>query len=224
MVLNLTRESYFWHKVHSLTGILPIGFYMVQHLTLNSFSLAGPEKFNAVIGFFAGMPRHILLMLEIVFIYTPLLFHGVYGIFISSRAQSNYFTQKYKWNENRMYTFQRWSGIALFFLLIAHVVTTTVKAQVSPIGHESIEFNAWNATLVSGGTYLGLALYVVGVALASYHLAYGWWNFCIRWGITVSERSQQAMLRFCTGLFVVITLLGWAALAGFLMPQAGRLV
>jgi succinate dehydrogenase / fumarate reductase cytochrome b subunit len=206
--LSLTRENYFWHKVHSLTGILPIGFYMVQHLTLNSFSLAGPEKFNAVIGFFAGMPRHLLLAMEIALIYVPLLFHGVYGLFISGRAQSNMFNKAYGWNENRMYTFQRWSGIALFFLLIAHVVTTTVKVQVSPLGHEAIHFDTWNVTLTSGGTYIGLILYAVGVFLASYHLAYGWWNFCIRWGITVSERSQRGMLRFSTVLFVVITLLG----------------
>lgn len=224
MSLSLTRENFFWHRVHSLTGIVPVGFYMVQHLVLNSFSLAGPEKFNAVIGFFAGMPRHILLMLEIAFIWVPLAFHGVYGIFISGRAKSNYFTRKYHWKENRMYTLQRWSGIALFFLLIGHIVTTTIKAQVSPVGHESIEFEAWRTLLTSGGTYIVLVLYVVGVALAAYHLAYGIWNFCVRWGITVNERSQMALEKFCGVFFILVTLLGWAALAGFLMPHSAGLI
>lgn len=224
MSLSLTSESYFWHRVHSLTGIVPVGFYMVQHLFLNSFSLAGPEKFNAVIGFFAGMPRHVLLVLEILFIWVPLAFHGVYGIFISGRAKSNYFTRKYRWKENRMYTLQRWSGIALFFLLIGHIVTTTIKAQVSPLGHEAIEFEAWCTLLTSGGTYIVLVLYVVGVALAAYHLAYGIWNFCIRWGITVNERSQLAVEKFCGVFFILVTLLGWAALAGFLMPHRPSLI
>lgn len=210
--------------MHSLTGIVPVGFYMVQHLTLNSFSLGGPEKFNAVIGFFDGIPKHLLLALEALFIWIPLLFHGVYGIFIAGRAQPNYFSQKYKWNENRMYLFQRWSGIALFFLLIAHVVTTTIKAKVSPAGIESIEFDAWNQTLVSGGTYLVFLLYLVGVLFASYHLCYGLWNFCIRWGITVSDRSQLGMQKFSGILFVLITLLGWAALVGFLIPHRPNLI
>lgn len=222
--LSLTRENYFWHRVHSLTGVVPIGFYMVQHLTLNSFSLGGPEKFNAVIAFFDSMPKHLLLVLEILFIWTPLLFHGVYGIFISGRAQPNYFSKKYRWSENRMFLFQRWSGIALFFLLIAHIVTTTVKAKLSPLGIEAIEFDAWRYTLAAGGTYIVLVLYVVGVLLASYHLCYGLWNFCIRWGITVSERSQQGMQKLCGVLFVLITLLGWAALAGFLMPHRPSLI
>ena len=43
--MAIGRENYFWHKLHSLTGIIPIGFYMIQHLVLNSFSFAGPEKF-----------------------------------------------------------------------------------------------------------------------------------------------------------------------------------
>jgi succinate dehydrogenase / fumarate reductase, cytochrome b subunit len=221
---SLTRESFFWHRVHSLTGIVPVGTYMVQHLTLNSFSLAGPEKFNSVIAFFAGMPAHLLTFLEWVFIYLPLAFHGVYGIFISGRAQPNYFGRRYNWSENRMYTFQRWSGVALFFLLIAHIVTTTVNAKVSPSGHEVIEFDAWTAMLSSGGTYLGLILYAAGVVLAAYHLAYGWWNFCIRWGITVSERSQEGMQKFSAWLFVGLTLLGWGALAGFLLPHKGGMV
>ena len=50
MALSLTRENYFWHKVQSLTGIIPVGYYMVQHLVLNSFALAGAGYFNAVIG------------------------------------------------------------------------------------------------------------------------------------------------------------------------------
>src|SRR4051812_2218543 len=65
MSLAVNRENFFWHKVHSLTGIVPIGFYMLQHLTLNSFSLAGPEHFNGVISFFGSMPWYILLGMEI---------------------------------------------------------------------------------------------------------------------------------------------------------------
>ncbi|MEJ5171677.1 MAG: hypothetical protein WHU10_11875, partial [Fimbriimonadales bacterium] len=84
--MALNRENFLLHKLHSLTGIVPIGFYMLQHLTLNSFALAGPDKFNAVIAFFEGMPKHILLALEIGVILLPILFHGVYGLFITQRA------------------------------------------------------------------------------------------------------------------------------------------
>src|SRR4051812_28679022 len=63
MSVSITKENFFWHKLHSLAGIVPIGFYMLQHLVLNTFSLAGPDYFNGVIGFFEGMPFHFLLIL-----------------------------------------------------------------------------------------------------------------------------------------------------------------
>jgi succinate dehydrogenase / fumarate reductase cytochrome b subunit len=216
--MAIARENFFWHKLHSLTGILPIGFYMLQHLTLNSFSFAGPEHYNAVINFFASMPKHILWMLEWVFIYLPLLFHGVYGLFIVSRAQPNFLGTKYKFTENFQYSVQRYSGIALFFLLIAHIVTTTVAAKAK--GEHVIQWQAWH-DMLTGTYYIPFVLYVIGVALASWHLSYGVWNFCIRWGITVSERSQHAMQKFALFMFIAVTLLGWLALIGFLRPVEG---
>lgn len=211
--MSITRENFFWHKLHSLTGVIPIGFYMLQHITLNSFSLAGADKFNAVIAFFQGVPRHILTALEILLLGLPILFHGVYGLFITSRAEPNVDNPHYQWAENRMYTLQRWTGVALFLLLIAHVATTTINAKIN--GEQVIQFQAWHEKLTSY-YYLPLFLYLVGVIAASYHLCYGLWNFCIRWGITISERSQLAMRRFAFGAFIVVTLIGWGALFGFL--------
>lgn len=210
------RESYFWHKVHSLTGIIPIGFYMVQHLTLNSFSLAGPEKFNSIIHFFEGIPVHLLVALKLVAIYIPLIFHAVYGLFITSRGQQNYSNPAYKFRENRYFLMQRVTGIIAFFFLIYHVSSTSMLALVQ--GSAVIEYGTWAARLASGGTYIVLAIYMIGVLSASYHLTYGIWNFCIRWGITISERSQMAMAKFSFGAFVALTGLGWVALFGFFNP------
>lgn len=217
MALALNRESFFWHKVHSLTGIVPVGFYMLQHLTLNSFSVAGERQFNGVLNFFESIPWYVLLAMEIFLIWLPLLFHAIYGIFIVNRARVNYFGAKYGWSQNAMYTFQRVTGLILFFFLIYHVITTTVlkyrTGSLNPIG-----FQAWHDKLTSYG-YIFLIIYMIGVFCASYHLAFGVWNFCIRWGITISERAQLKVQKFAVGMCVVVTLLGWVALLGFLMPH-----
>jgi len=216
--MAIAKESYFWHKLHSLTGVIPIGFYMVQHLTLNSFSLAGPEKFNAVLGFFAGFPKHLLLALEIGVLGVPILFHAIYGLFITSNAELNY-AGSLRYRENGMFVLQRYTGVALFLLLIAHVMTTTVAAKIQ--GEHVIQYAGWHERL-TGYYYVPLLLYVIGVAAASYHLSYGLWNFCIRWGITVSLRSQKFMQQVAGILFVMITLLGWATLYGFLRSPGSR--
>ncbi|MFW5697048.1 MAG: succinate dehydrogenase, partial [Fimbriimonadaceae bacterium] len=73
------KENYFWHKLHSLTGIIPIGYYLVQHLSLNSFSLGGAAKFNTVIEFFEALPTHVILAIKLIVVWIPLIFHAVYG-------------------------------------------------------------------------------------------------------------------------------------------------
>lgn len=217
MAVALTRENYVLHKLHSLTGIVPTGFYLLQHLTLNSFSLAGPQRFNDVIHFFETVPKHVLLAAEVLLLWIPILFHAVYGMFIVGRAKSNSLGGQYTFAENRMYSFQRWTGVVLFFFIFYHVASTTgIKyAQNSP---EAIEYAAMSASFTANG-YALLIVYAVGVLSASYHLAYGIWNFCIRWGITVSDQAQQTIRRAAAAIFIVVTLLGWSALAGFLIHQ-----
>lgn len=209
------KENFFWHKVHSLTGIVPVGFYMLQHLTLNSFSLAGPAKFNGVIGFFAGIPTHVLLALEMGAIWLPLLFHAVYGTFIVARNNDNYSKPAYKYRENRYYRWQRWSGVIAFLFLAYHVTTTTVRAKA--LGEDVIKYDAWHQLLTSSG-YIFFVLYAIGVTACAYHLSYGIWNFCIRWGITISEKSQMGMAKVSGVMFVVVSLLGIGALYGFVNP------
>jgi len=215
MALALNRENFVLHKIHSLTGIVPVGYYMVQHLALNTFSIAGPAKFNAVIEFFEGMPSYVLLTMEVLLIWIPLLFHSIYGIFITGRAKPNFVGTKYGWSENRMYLFQRVSGIYIFFFLTYHVISTTGNKYYH---HDAsvVEFAAWQAKLISYG-YSILVVYLLGVLASSYHLSYGIWNFCIRWGITISERAQEQVQKFSFVCFIALTAMGWAALAGFLI-------
>lgn len=218
MARALGRESFFWHKLHSLTGIVPVGFYTLQHLGLNSFSLGGPEKYNSVSNFFYSLPEHVLLGIEVFIVWMPLAFHMIYGIFITARAQNNYFTTRYKWSQNRMYAMQRISGVFLMAFLIFHFCTTTLQVKLNGNDPEVVNYAAMQAQFTSNG-YLVLALYALGVLAASYHLCYGIWNFCIRWGITVSEAAQVRVQKFSFGLFIAVTLLGWGALAGFLRNE-----
>lgn len=217
MSLALNRENYLLHKIHSLTGVIPVGYYMAQHLLLNTYSVAGEAKFNGVLAFFESIPSYVLLALEICAIWIPLLFHAVYGLFIIGRAQPNFIGTKYGWSQNAMYTLQRYSGIFIFLFLIYHTLTTTF-AKYAGGGVKVIQFAAWHDKLTDHG-YLLFVVYLLGVLASSYHLGYGIWNFCIRWGITVSDKAQRQVQVFAAVVTVALTGLGWAALVGFLIHK-----
>lgn len=213
MAISLTRENYILHRIHSLTGVVPVGYYMVQHLALNSFSIGGPEKFNGVIEFFEGIPKHVLLAMEVIAIWIPLLFHAVYGLVIISRAENNYFTTKYKWSQNRMFFLQRLSGIVIFAFLVYHSSSTTIYKYVTG-DVERLKYAAWQEMFHNP---IWVLIYALGILASSYHLGYGLWNFCIRWGITVNEAAQIKVQKLSAVVAVALTLLGWGVIAGFLM-------
>lgn len=215
MAVALTKENFLLHRIHSITGIVPVGFYMAQHLILNSFSLGGESYFNGVINFFEGMPKHFLLVLEIVAIWIPLLFHSVYGVFITGRAKPNYIGTKYGWSQNRMYYLQRVSGIVIFAFLIMHVATTT-GAKYLANDADVIKYAAWHQKMSNP---LWLVVYMVGILASAYHLGYGIWNFSIRWGIAISEKAQMSVQKIGFAAFIFLTLTGWAALFGFLLHK-----
>jgi succinate dehydrogenase / fumarate reductase cytochrome b subunit len=218
MALAINKENYALHKLHSLAGVIPVGYYLAQHLTLNTFSLAGPEKFNGVIAFFSGMPQHLLLALKAL-IWIPLIYHAVYGIFIAARAKFNLNQPAYQFAENRYFTFQRTSGILAFFFLVYHMTTTSIAGKVQ--GEHVIQYSAWADKLsapVLGIPYLILLVYIVGLTACTYHFAYGLWSFCIRWGVAISDSAQKNVWRISQGTFVLLTLFGYLALYGFFNP------
>ena len=61
-----------------------------------------------------------LLFVEIFGIFLPLLFHSVYGIFISAEARPN--VVNYGYGRNWFYIFQRVTGIFLFFFILFHIL------------------------------------------------------------------------------------------------------
>lgn len=213
MAISLNRENYILHRIHSLTGVVPVGYYMVQHLALNSFSLGGPEKFNGVIDFFEGIPKHVLLAMEVVAIWIPLLFHAIYGLFIISRAENNYLATKYKWSQNRMFFLQRVSGIVIFAFLVYHSSSTTIYKYITG-DVDRLKYDAWHEHFQNP---IWVLVYAVGILASSYHLGYGLWNFCIRWGITVNEKAQITVQKLSALIAVGLTLLGWLVIAGFMM-------
>lgn len=216
------RENYTLHKLHSLTGIIPVGYYLVQHLLLNSFTLAGPQYFNGVIHFFEGIPKHVFYPLKFGIIWGCLLFHAIYGIFIAARAEPNLTKAAYKYRENGYYTWQRITGAIAFLFLCYHMTTTSVATMAKGSPEGVITYEVWADKLSSpflGIPFFFFAVYAIGVACSAFHFSYGLWHFCIRWGITVNEKAQETMGKVAKASFVLITILGVAALGGFFLHQ-----
>ena len=119
-----------------------------------------------------------------------------------------------------MYTLQRLSGVFIAVFLVYHTLVDDAQQVLRHPQHPepSCSYAAWQEKLTSYG-YFFLVFYMLGVLASSYHLGYGIWNFCIRWGITISDRAQRQVQRLSLGIFLLLTALGWASLGGFLIHK-----
>ncbi|HEX9860872.1 MAG TPA: succinate dehydrogenase, partial [Nitrospirota bacterium] len=66
-------DNLFFRRLHSLTGAVPLGAFLVFHLYANSFSLSGPAAYDEHVRFLRSLPY--LHVLEWGLIFLPLLYH-----------------------------------------------------------------------------------------------------------------------------------------------------
>ena len=209
------RDSFLLHKLHSLTGVIPIGAFVIFHLVANSYSLRGEVEFNTVTRVIGYSP--FVVLLEIAAIFAPLLFHAIYGLFITAEARPN--NGAYTYGRNWLYLLQRITGIVAFAYIIFHVWSTTGirrmyeftgGADGHEMGYVAISYAAMAWRMADP---LYLAAYVIGITASAFHLANGLFNFGIRWGITIGETAQRISAYLWAGLGIALAVIGlWTAI------------
>lgn len=195
------RNNFVLRRLHSLTGVIPVGAFLVEHFITNSFALAGEQSYNEHVEILITLPY--LYVIEALFIFLPILFHGLLGMWIVFSAEVNVKSQG--WLRNWLYFFQRVTGVFLLAYIAVHVWTTRFAG----------EENLFQLMVDKVQDPLWMWFYILGVVAATYHFANGLWGFMVTWGITLTPRSQRLSLYACAGVFVVMTFVGLNSLWAF---------
>ncbi|QQE73391.1 succinate dehydrogenase cytochrome b558 subunit [Brevibacillus composti] len=198
-------HSFLSHKLHSLLGLFPIGLYLLFHLTANYQATRGPEAFNQVVGMIEHVP--FLIVVEFIFIYIPILFHAVYGIYIAFQAKHN--VGNYSYARNQMFLWQRLTGIITLIFIAWHVYETRIqKALGAEVNFDMMADILSNPVMV--------VFYSIGILSTVFHFSNGLWSFLVHWGITVGPRSQRVATYVTMGIFVIVSFIGLRAMAAFI--------
>ncbi|HEY6252661.1 MAG TPA: succinate dehydrogenase [Candidatus Angelobacter sp.] len=204
-------HSFLLRRLHSLSGIVPVGVFLIEHFFSNAFATNGPHAYAAQVKFLTSLP--FVLALEIVGIYIPLAFHSFYGFYIWYRGTGN--VSEYPWASNFMYSAQRWTGGITFLYICWHTYTMRFSG-IHLLTNSQAAFHKVQTELQNPWA---LAFYIVGIVAASWHFAYGLYLFCAKWGITVSDKSRKRFGMVCGAIAVVFIVVGLATLAAFFRPQ-----
>lgn len=211
-------KTFLLRKLHQLTGIVPLGLFFFAHMFTNSKSMSGAKIFNEAVEDIHTIPY--LLFVEIFGIFLPLLFHSVYGIFISAEARPN--VGSYGYGRNWFYLFQRITGVFLFFFILFHLLNLRFGAipglpsyGVPVAGNAPKAFAIVSAEFQNAGI---LIFYIFGILATAWHLAYGFFLFAVDWGIVIGEKAQKVALYACIGLAVMLGAVGVNAAVAFVRP------
>jgi succinate dehydrogenase / fumarate reductase cytochrome b subunit len=215
-----SRRQFYAKKLFELTGFLPIGAFLIEHLYSN-FQRVGPggaERFDKVVVDLQTNP--IIIFLEIGMIGLPLLYHAGYGLFVAKMARAN--NGSYGYLRNWTYVFQRVTGVILIFYIGYHVWNT----RLVPVFHPETPLLQSGTHLVSSDymraylteSHAGMQvmwIYVVGVFCAVFHFANGLWNAGIHWGLTISPRAQRVSGFVCGLIGVTLLAVALTSLVAF---------
>jgi len=223
LAVSLSR-TFVLRKLHQLSGIMPLGIFLLEHFYTNSKALTGAADFNNAVKDLQSIPY--ILFVEIGGIFIPLIYHAVYGLVITVEARPN--NLNYPYSRNWFYTIQRVTGIILFFFITFHVLNFRF-GLIPWLNNLSVARNPDQAFAVVSREFSIVPIfivYVVGITSTVWHLANGIWLFLVDWGITIGERAQRLTGYACIAFGALLLAVGINAAVAFIHPGGllGRLL
>jgi succinate dehydrogenase / fumarate reductase, cytochrome b subunit len=213
LAIHLSR-TFVLRKLHQLSGIVPLGVFLLEHFYTNSKALSGPADFNNAVKDLQSVPY--ILFVEIGGIFIPLIYHAVYGLVITVEARPN--NLSYPYPRNWFYLIQRITGVVLFFFITFHVLNFRF-GMIPGLNTESVATHSDRAFMIVSREFVNPAIFVVyliGITATVWHFANGIWLFMVDWGITIGERAQRLTGYACIAFGVVLLLVGINAAVAFI--------
>ena len=238
------RVHFIIRRLHSLMGVL-FGGYIVVHLAVNASGFS-PRAYQLNVDKIHSL-EPALPLIELATIFSPLLLHMLYGIYIAWFGVT-YNTMKYSYGGNVRFTLQRWTSVILFLFVAFHIATLhkwgfhlayqithmhgldryaamglfNAHNQAFQSTVSSIR-NYWNTqSPANPGNLLVMAFYLLGVWSAVFHFANGLWTAAIAWGLTVTANAQRRWGHVCLACGIAMFLVGTMAWAAFTIAPAAQ--
>jgi succinate dehydrogenase/fumarate reductase cytochrome b subunit (b558 family) len=184
----IARSPFLLRRLHSLTGIAPVGVFLVEHLWTNATATSGQASFDRAVGEIQQLP--FLPLIEVFGIFLPLAFHALYGVYLMRHG--SLLPGAYAYRRNWAYILQRVTGVLVFAFVLWHLWEFRIQKLWFGMRED-----AFFPTLVShlSATRWGIpwmaVVYLASIAAASFHFANGLWGAGCSWGLTVSRRAQR---------------------------------
>ncbi|HKQ69509.1 MAG TPA: succinate dehydrogenase [Polyangiaceae bacterium] len=182
------RRAFLLRRLHSLSGVFPVGVFLVMHLWTNAKGLGGQAAFDRAVQDIHHLP--FLPAIEVVGIFLPLAFHAFYGVKLALSARPN--VASYPFARNWLYLVQRATGLLAFAFICWHLWEFRIQKLVGAMSPEAFypTLSMRLSSTISGVPVLAI-VYLAGIAASVIHFANGLVTFAFSWGLCVTRASQR---------------------------------
>ncbi len=223
----LERHEFLIRRLHSLSGLIPVGAFMCVHLAVNASVLNGPETFQNNVYSIHALGK-LLPLVEWTTIFLPLLFHALIGVWIIKGGLPN--SSQYKYGSNIRYTLQRVTGMIALVFILYHVFHMHGwfhfdwwLAMIEPLGgHQFRPYSAPSTAGIALQNPIIIIGYFIGIVASVFHLANGLWTMGITWGAWTSPNAQKSALAVCSVFGVGLLFVGLSGLYGMIAVGSGE--
>ncbi|NDC52891.1 MAG: succinate dehydrogenase [Planctomycetia bacterium] len=206
----LTRHQFLIYRLFSLSGLIPVGAFLVVHLATNASVLAGAGTFQSRVDMIHALGP-LLVPIEWAFIFLPMLFHASVGFAIIAGGLPN--VGSYPYVGNVRYTLQRATGMIAFAFIIWHVIQLHWMGAALGGGRFDPHHATSSAALALRPVGVSL-VYAVGVLSAVFHFANGLWTLGITWGLWTSPAAMRRASWVSVAVGLLLGAAGLGAVAG----------
>ena len=206
----VSRHQFLIYRLFSLSGLIPVGAFLVVHLLTNASVLGGAASFQSRVDMIHSLGP-LLVPVEFAFIFLPMLFHAAVGFAIIAGGLPN--VGSYPYMGNVRYTLQRATGMIAFAFILWHIIQ--LHWMGAPLGGGRFDPHYATSSAATVIRPLGVSLlYAIGVLSAVFHLSNGLWTIGITWGLWTSPAAMQRANVVSIAVGVVLAAAGLGAIGG----------
>jgi succinate dehydrogenase / fumarate reductase, cytochrome b subunit len=174
-------------RAFSLSGVVPLGVFLVLHAALNARALGGELPFARAVGWMERVP--LLPVVEGVFVFLPLAVHAALGMALVVKRRSYAEPSPYP---RGVRIAMHATGVIVLAFLAMHLPELRFRVPgVRPDAGQLLTFLGEDLSSMRAGLPWRGALYLLGSACATFHLVVGLWGYFVSSGRGGTERVRR---------------------------------
>jgi succinate dehydrogenase / fumarate reductase cytochrome b subunit len=197
-------------RFFSLSGLVPLGAFLVLHVVTNARALRGDAAFLAAARTYDSIPA--LPLVEALFVFAPLVFHGALGVWLVVTRRSFEPPVPYP---RGVRIAMRATGVLTLAFLAMHLPELRFRQPgTRPSGGELLTVLASDMSSTWHGVPWRGVVYLAAAGCVAFHFAAGLWGFFVR------SRSPGRVSTAAAWVAGAVGAVLWALLANVVVLHA----